>query len=418
MKLFQKSRKQILPVLKNHFFPFLLLICVITSCNAPSTEPVDASTKAQYSSHDPVIMAYYVPERDFQPEKIPVEKLTHIIFSFTKVIDGEMKFQNEEVNGPKLQALVNQKARNPMLKVMIACGGWGADGFSDMALTEESREKFITSAKDFIQKYKLDGMDMDWEYPGISGAGTMARPEDKDNFTALMKGLREMLDSLETPQTLTFASAGWKRYYDFVDMDEVMKYADYTNVMTYDQVSGNSIYTGHHTPLAEVKSAEIEGTPFQLHLDSLFKAGRSQDPDPRSAEKIVDFLIKTGVNPHQIVIGSAFYGRVWKGVPPANNGLYQLAKGMHIGWMAYSQIREKYENNPEFERYWDAMAQAPFMYSRQDSLFVSYDDTVSVALKTQYTMEKGLGGIMFWELGNDTKEDGSLLDAIYEATKM
>nr|WP_091693573.1 glycoside hydrolase family 18 protein [Algoriphagus locisalis] len=362
-------------------------------------------------------MAYYVAERDFQPEKIPVEKLTHIIYSFTNVIDGEMKFRNEEAAGPKIEALVKQKERNPDLKVMIACGGWGADGFSDMALTEESRAKFIKSASEFITKYKLDGMDVDWEYPGISGAGTMARPEDTVNFTALMKGLREMLDEFDTPKVLTFASAGWKRYYDFVDMDEVMKYADYTNVMTYDQVSGVSIYTGHHTPLGDVKSEEITGTPFQAHLDSLFADGHNQDPDPRSAEKIVDFLIQSGVRPEQIVIGSAFYGRVWAGVPPVNNGLHQLSKGLHIGWMAYHEIRNNYEQDSSFQRFWDEKAQAPYMYNASDSLFVSYDDTVSVALKTRYTMEKGLGGIMFWELGNDTKEEGSLLDAIYKASK-
>ncbi|MEB2786193.1 glycoside hydrolase family 18 protein [Algoriphagus persicinus] len=128
----------------------------------------------------------------------------------------------------------------------------------------------------------------------------------------------------------------------------------------------------------------------------------------------MDFLIQEGVNPKQIVIGSAFYGRVWKGVPPANNGLYQLSSGLHIGWMAYHQIREKYEPDSSLRRFWDEKAQAPYLYHASDSLFVSYDDTVSVSLKTRYTMERGLGGIMFWELGNDTKEKGSLLDAIYK----
>jgi chitinase len=360
-------------------------------------------------------MAYYVPERNFQPEEIPVEKLTHIIFSFTHVVDGEMKFRNPENSGPKLEALVRQKERNPNLKVMIACGGWGADGFSDMALTAESRTKFIQSVRDFIAKYQLDGMDMDWEYPGISGAGTKARDEDTQNFTALMKGLREMLDSFESPKILTFASAGWKRYFDFVEMEEVMKYADFTNVMTYDQVSGVSIYTGHHTPLGKMSANDVNETPFGAHLDSLYQSVESLDPHPRSAQKIVDFLIEEGVNPEQIVIGGAFYGRVWKGVPPAHNGLYQLSGGLHIGWMAYHRIRDEYEVDASFERFWDEKAQAPYMYNQEDSLFVSYDDTVSVALKTKYAMEKGLGGIMFWELGNDTKESGSLLDAIYKA---
>lgn len=396
--------------------PQLLVLLFLSACSAKSGESTEKSQEILLTKK-PVIMAYYVPERDYKPEEIPVEKLTHIIYSFSHVIDGEMKFGKPEVAGPKLEALVKQKERNPDLKVMIACGGWGADGFSDMALTEESRAKFINSAREFIQKYDLDGMDMDWEYPGISGAGTKARPEDTQNFTALMKGLREMLDSFDEPKVLTFASAGWKRYYDFIEVNEVMKYADFTNVMTYDQVSGESVYTGHHTPLGDVKSEEIVGTPFHAHLDSLFKNGQNLDPHPRSAQKIVDFLIHEGVDPKQIVIGGAFYGRVWKGVPPTNNGLYQLSGGMHIGWMAYHQIREKYESNPNFQRYWDDKAQAPFMYNAKDSLMLSYDDTVSVALKTRYAMEKGIGGIMFWELGNDTKEEGSLLDAIYKASK-
>ncbi|WP_268033190.1 glycoside hydrolase family 18 protein [Algoriphagus sp. PAP.12] len=393
----------------------LALTMLVLGCSPQATEETKETTSSEVKNPNPVIMAYYVPERDYKPESIPVEELTHIIFSFTNVIDGEMKFRNPEVAGPKLEALVKQKDRNPELKVMIACGGWGADGFSDMALTEESRAKFIQSAHDFIEKYQLDGMDMDWEYPGISGAGTMAREEDTQNFTALMKGLREMLDTFESPKVLTFASAGWKKYYDHIETLEVMKYADYTNVMTYDQVSGVSIYTGHHTPLGDMKSSDVEGTPFGAHMDSLYQSGENLDADPRSAQKIVDFLIAEGVDPMQIVIGGAFYGRVWKGVPPKNNGLYQLSGGLHIGWMAYHSIRDQYEPDSNFKRFWDEKAQAPYMYNAQDSLLVSYDDTVSVALKTKYAMEKGIGGIMFWELGNDTKEEGSLLDAIYKA---
>ncbi|WP_232622998.1 glycoside hydrolase family 18 protein [Pareuzebyella sediminis] len=387
------------------------------ACKEQPKKQTTAEPLASNNPQQPVIMAYYVAEREYKPEKIPVEKLTHIIYSFTNVIDGEMKFRNPEDAGPKLDALVQQKQRNPDLKVMIACGGWGADGFSDMALTEESRSKFIKSAHDFIKKHELDGMDMDWEYPGISGAGTKARAEDTQNFTALMKGLREMLDSFEQPKVLTFASAGWKRYYDHIELNEVMKYADYTNVMTYDQVSGVSMYTGHHTPLGNVSSKDIEGTPFQARLDSLYRSGANLDADPRSAEKIVDFLIEEGVDPHQIVIGSAFYGRVWKGVPPENNGLYQRSGGIHIGWLAYHQIREKYEQDPNFKRYWDDDAKAPYMYNATDSRMVSYDDTVSVAQKTKYAINKGLGGIMFWELGNDTKEEKSLLNAIYKAAQ-
>jgi chitinase len=386
---------------------FSLVFILLLGCESRSLKENASENKKT------AVMAYYVPEKDYKPELIPVEKLTHIIFSFTKVIDGEMKFSKPEISGPKLEALVKQKERNPGLKVMVACGGWGADGFSDMALTAESRTKFIQSTRDLIEKFQVDGIDMDWEYPGISGAGTKARPEDTHNFTQLMKGLREMLDTFDEPKVLTFASAGWERYYDFVDVNEVMKYADFMNVMTYDQVSGESIYTGHHTPLGHVSNEDINGTPFQAHLDSLFEAGKSPDKGPRSVEKIVNFLIQKGVKPEQIIIGAAFYGRVWKGVPPINQGLYQKSKGIHIGWLAYHQIRNRYESDSSFQRFWDDKAKAPYMYHSLDSLLVSYDDTVSVALKTRFAINNKLGGIMFWELGNDTKETGGLLDAIF-----
>jgi chitinase len=84
--------------------------------------------------------------------------------------------------------------------------------------------------------------------------------------------------------------------------------------------------------------------------------------------------------------------------------------------MADHQIRKQYETDSNFQRFWDEDAQAPYIYNAKEGLFMSYDDTVSVGLKTKYAMEKGLGGIMFWELGNDTKEEGSLLDAIYQAS--
>ncbi|HSI76398.1 MAG TPA: glycosyl hydrolase family 18 protein, partial [Lunatimonas sp.] len=58
---------------------------------------------------------------------------------------------------------------------MIACGGWGADGFSDMALTEASRSTFIKSAAAFIETYKLDGMDMDWEVSCSGNSATIPR---------------------------------------------------------------------------------------------------------------------------------------------------------------------------------------------------------------------------------------------------
>jgi chitinase len=133
---------------------------------------------------------------------------------------------------------------------------------------------------------------------------------------------------------------------------------------------------------------------------------------PFSTEKIVSFLIDKGVDPAQIVIGSNFSGRAWQGVPPENNGLYQLNRGRWRGRGSYANIREAMEDKNGYVRYWDSIAKAPYLYSATDSVFITYDDTMSVRLKTRYVIDNGLGGIMFWQLGADAGEDG-LVDAIY-----
>jgi len=391
--------------MRNQLF-LLFVLFLLAACNESENQPAD----------DFALMAYYVPNETFPPDDLPLDQLTHIIFSFSKVIDGEMAFSNSS-NDTLLRTLVEQRADHPDLKVMIACGGWGADGFSDMASTPENLEQFIQSTVDFVQRYDLDGVDIDWEYPAIPAAGTGARPEDKENFTALMKGLREALDKLDRPQTLTFASAGWERYYENVETLEVMKYADYMNIMTYDQVSGNSPFTGHHTALGYIDETDLEGLPI---LDTIRKMRPEMEANgyswaPRSAERIVNIVQKFGVDPQKLVIGGAFYGRAWKGVPPANNGLYQGNKGTHTGWMGYRTIRSDYEGKNGYTRHWDSIAQAPYLYSPSDSVFISYDDPESVAKKVAFAKNMGLGGVMFWQLSNDTREEDGLLDAMYQA---
>ena len=357
------------------------------------------------------VMAYYMtPRENYRPQKLPLDKLTHIIYSFTEVIDNEMKFRRDS-SGEKLSLLVDQKKKHPHLKVMVACGGWGGSGgFSEMASTAANREKFVKSVIRFIEEYKLDGLDIDWEYPGMFGNKNPYLPEDRENFTALMRELREAMDATGKKLVLTFASAGWKNYYRHIELVEVLKYADYMNVMTYDNVGGGTPYTAHHTNLGWVKPSDLKGTPA---LSIAEESGC--DLDPRSAEKIISFCMEQGANPAQIVIGGAFYGKGWKGVPSDNHGMYQPNEG---GWRGapYSVIVEEYENKNGFEKYWDPVAKAPYLYNEEEKVFISYEDRESIKLKTEYAIQIGLAGIMFWQLRGDAEKDG-LLDAIDEVVR-
>jgi len=66
--------------------------------------------------------------------------------------------------------LVQLKAKNPALNILVSVGGWTGSGpFSDTALTDESRRKFARSCVAFVKKHELDGVDIDWEFPGAEG---------------------------------------------------------------------------------------------------------------------------------------------------------------------------------------------------------------------------------------------------------
>ena len=72
-----------------------------------------------------------------------------------------------------LEALVRQKKNHPHLKV-IACGGWaGSEWFFRNGQISRKQGKICKSVVKFIRKYKLDGLDIDWEYPVLPGMGNL-----------------------------------------------------------------------------------------------------------------------------------------------------------------------------------------------------------------------------------------------------
>jgi chitinase len=386
--------------MKATLYTILIFSILFISCKPKSIE-VEKDTKN--------IMAYYVPS-DMSVEQLPLDKLTHIIFSFTEVVDNKMIIKNPN-NEPKLKDLADAKKNHPHLKVMVACGGWtGSKGFSNMALTAENRKVFVKSVIDFLKNYNLDGLDIDWEYPALPGDNNIYRDKDTHNFTLLMKELKEGMLSVNKNWQLTFAAAGWEKYFDHIELSEVMKYADYINLMTYDFVGESTPYTAHHTNLGFIDPEVVKDTPAKEYADSL-----AVELNLRSTENIVEYCISKGVASNKIVIGGAFYGKVWKGVNSNNNGLYEFNNGFQ-GYATYKEIKNNYFNKNGFIYYWDSVAKAPYLFNKQDSLFLSYDDEKSISLKSGYVKDKGLGGIMFWQLSQDT-DNFELINSIYNTLK-
>lgn len=330
------------------------------------------------------VIAYYSAGPD-QVDGLPAKKLSHIIFSFCHLKGNKLAVDNSR-DSTTIRKLVALKAKNPNLKVMISLGGWsGCEPCSDVFSTDVARREFSKSVLALNQYFGTDGLDLDWEYPAIEGMpGHPFKAEDKPNFTALVRSLRETLGS---KYELSFAAGGFSKFIDeSVDWAAVMPLVDRVNVMTYDLVGGYATVTGHHTPLY------------------------SNPKQKESTDNAIQSLIKIGVPRNKLVVGGAFYARVWEGVADINNGLYQSGKFKQA--IDYRDWENGFEG---FEVFWDKTSQAPYRYHRAKKLFATHDDERSLTLKTKYAIDQKLNGMMFWELSLD-RNDG-LLDAIVKVTE-
>lgn len=344
--------------------------------------------KMKQQSNEFAIIAYYAGNAE-NISRFPVEKLTHIIYSFCHLKGNRLVVDNAE-DSLTIRKLVSLKNRNPKLKVLLSLGGWGGcKTCSEVFNSATGRTEFCQSVKELTDLYQTDGIDLDWEYPAIEGyPGHQFLPEDRGNFTALVRELRQ---SLGRDKVLSFAAGGFTKFLvESIEWDQIMPHLDMVNVMSYDLISGFSPMTGHHTPLFS--------TPDQVE----------------SADRAVQFLDSIGVPAGKIVIGAAMYARVWGEVDSVNYGLYRPGKFKKA--VSYRAFKENLSENQGFASYWDTVAQAPFRYNAAEKLFATFDDRESVRLKTQYALKKGLGGIMFWQLGEDEPEDG-LLDAMFDVKK-
>ncbi|MDF2485277.1 MAG: glycoside hydrolase family 18 [Herbinix sp.] len=280
---------------------------------------------------------------------------------------------------------------------MIAVGGWSwSSRFSDAALTDAARTVFADSCVDFIVKYGLDGVDIDWEYPVVGGLSTnIRRPEDKYNFTLLMQKLREKLDLRGATDgkdyILSFAGAAGSWYLNNIELSKLSQYVDYANVMTYDLHGSWDSYTDFNAPLYD-----------------------NSDVSPQykgSVDQSVNSWLQTGFPAEKLIMGVPFYGYLYKAVGNSNNGLYQTYSG--AASISYANIAANYLNAPGYVRFFHNVSKIPWLFNGTN--FISYEDAESMGLKASYIKSKDLGGAMIWELSQDPNE--VLLSALYQGLK-
>lgn len=305
-----------------------------------------------------------------------INRLTSIHISFGLINEyGEVYWDQKGTEG----VLDKIRSINPEIKIVLSIGGWGADGFSQAAATAEGREKFVKTAVKILEDNGMTGLDIDWEYPCSDQAEIAASPNDKETFTLLIKELRRQLDAGGEGRTLSIAAGALRSYIQDTDMQEVQKYLDYVQLMTYDFHGVFTHTTGHHA---------------NLYDDTVI------DEPKISSDQAIKMFVEAGVPIEKIVMGAAFYGRCWKNVPSEHFGLGQVPGCREVKGCSYSSIEEMLSTGEGgFEYHWDDDAKAAYLYN--GDTFITYEDKRALSLKVEYVKEHNMAGIMFWEYSED-----------------
>jgi chitinase len=348
------------------------------------------------TSEAPAIVGYVFP-RDgaLKPGQIDARGLDRINYAFASTKDGRL-VSGSQADVQNLALLVALKKENPSLRILISVGGWlGSGDFSDIALTAQSRKVFVNSVMDFIAHNDLDGLDVDWEYPGQPGAVHTYRAEDMQNFTLLLKELRNRFTQQGKADGrrlyLTIAAGASDEYLAHTEMDKVQGYVDAVNLMAYDYNEGPAHgRTTHQAPLFVDPDSPIQ----------------------ESADTSVRAFEQAGVPAAKLILGVPFYGRSWEQVSNTNHGLFQPGKPAARDFIPFAEINGSLIGHG-FTRFWDALASAPYLYSPDQKIFISYEDPESLARKCSYVLAHRLGGVMFWEYSDDP--NGVLLGVIEHA---
>ncbi|XP_058444872.1 chitinase-3-like protein 2 [Malaya genurostris] len=312
------------------------------------------------------------------PENIDPYLCTHLNVGMTYIVNGTVYIDDD------LRSVLNQtkqlKKANRELKVLLWVGGGGVGGFTEMVSNHTTRKLFIQSLKTTLERYQLDGVDLDWEFPGSGSKNRM-------HFSQLLHEIRREYQREHRTYILSVAVAAPETIaYMSYDVREINSYADYVNIMTYDYhfYAPETPWTGFNAPLYRRQDEHsIFGT---LNINSS-----------------VHYWLSAGLEKSKIIIGLPTYGHTFQLVSAFNTRIGAPAStygrvGM-VGFASYSEICWFRRHNIYVHQVYNVDSCSPYLYAGTE--WISYEDERSLECKANYIKENGFGGAMIFSLNTD-----------------
>ncbi|EMA47431.1 glycosyl hydrolase family 18 protein [Halococcus saccharolyticus] len=413
-------------------------------------------------------------QRDYTPDMIPYDKVTDVQYAFLRPEkDGSLEFLHanggQDFYGSRFmhngnegtflkegavadwqnvgdKAFSAQAQMRDNTNFIASVGGWGdSEYFSYVAQDPDKRKIFAQDCVELVESYGLDGIDLDWEYPGGGGCTSaspvcdidnVSQPGDQKAFTKLVKAVRDALDEAAAndpdrsePYVLSAAMSANPEIVKGLEHGKLSNLLDYTSVMTFDYRGIFSEYTGHQSPLKANPNSPNE------------------NPSEFNASSALSWYENQGWNAAQLNMAVPFYGRSWSGVKPpegdfgngTDDGLFQEYTGegkdasgdgsyptfgdggTNLGgiWEAFDLIGNgRTGSNPvdldssDWTTYYDDVAVSSWSYNASRGLMISHPTQKSIRKKMEWLGSSDYGGTMLWAIGGDTK-DGKLITTLW-----
>ncbi|KAF9433985.1 hypothetical protein BGZ76_008726 [Entomortierella beljakovae] len=408
----------------------LSLLSLATALVAVST--VHAAPVEKRATDNNNVIGYWVPWGDVPVASLDMTKYTHINYGFAVLWKGAnspaaVTF-DRYYDGEPMRELV-QRGNQYGVPILMSIGGWtGSQTFSTVAASASLRKTFINNAMVFVRNntlpeyeenpdgWNMDGIDIDWEYPGREGAVCNTySPQDSANYLLLLKELRAQMD-LEFPTKHKYLTAAVRvQPFDdangspMKDVSAFVPYFDWISIMAYDIMGSWSSVTGPNAPFNNPPSP---GDPF-------------------SFVQSIKSWTSAGWPANKLVVGTAFYGRSLtatvnmdtqnpvtmfapfspttpKGGPSDTNEInfYCNEGAVYSGLWKWKELRASALTSPTtpaagWTRHWDEQTQTPWLFRASDKTFISYDDIQSLTVKVNYVKQLSLRGVMLWDMSYD-----------------
>ncbi|RYP14424.1 hypothetical protein DL765_006367 [Monosporascus sp. GIB2] len=333
-------------------------------------------------------------------DQIDTSIYTHIHFAFADITPGDFRV---DISNEKIKEQFEIFKGMTGVKKIISFGGWD---FSTMpgtfqilrnAVLPANRDKFKNNLIAFMNEHNLDGIDLDWEYPGAPDIPDIPS-DDPVNGLNYYKLLSSLKSSVGSSKSVSFAAPASYWYLKSFPIKNMAKDLDYIIYMTYD-LHGQWDYGNKWTSA---------GCPSGNCLRSHVNETETKDA--------LSMITKAGAPSNKVVVGVASYGRSFKmaqdgcdsenclftGSPRLSNA----AKGRctaTAGYISNAEIDEIIQNGNV--KQWKKEGSNIMVYNKTE--WVAYMDDDMKKSRSEFYDSYNFAGTTDWAVDLQSFQDGS-----------